>query len=243
MRIVIASPPKMGNKWLKCLLGRVYGLQWVIGDDSPDTNIEQFRQFVAAGRFPDNTIFHQHCRYKPKLCDIIDAVPAHLVTIVRDPYDAFNSMYHWIQTRTEADKAKGRVRPKTRPRDILVGKPLDDPAVLDFLANGFGEYIHRADEWVQSGRAIVVRYEAMHRDTVAELTRVTNLIAPVDAARIETAVESCSAENMRKMSRKMSQHVRTAKIGDSRERLGEPHLHIFREKYGGLISSLGYDVR
>ena len=94
MRIIISSPPKMGNKWIKCLLSRVYDLEWIVGDDSPDTNIERFDLFVSEGRFPDNTIFHQHCKYKPKICDAIDEIPAHLVTIVRDPYDAFVSMYH-----------------------------------------------------------------------------------------------------------------------------------------------------
>ena len=29
MRIVIAGPPKTGNMWLKCLLGRAYGLRWL----------------------------------------------------------------------------------------------------------------------------------------------------------------------------------------------------------------------
>jgi hypothetical protein len=45
------------------------------------------------------------------------------------------------------------------------------------------------------------------------------------------------------MSKRMSQHVRTAKVGDSRDKLGELHLKIFREKYGDLLTSLGYDVR
>jgi hypothetical protein len=29
MRIVIAGPPKTGNMWLKCLLGRIYALRWL----------------------------------------------------------------------------------------------------------------------------------------------------------------------------------------------------------------------
>jgi hypothetical protein len=243
MRIVISSPPKMGNKWIKCLLSRVYDLQWVIGEDSPDTNIERFELFVSEGRFPDNTIFHQHCKYKPKICDIIDETPAHLVTIVRDPYDAFVSMYHWIQTRTDYDRERGRVRKKERPRDAMVGKPIDDPLILEYLADGYGQQIQRAHEWVNSGRAIVVRYEDLHRDPVEALTRVTNQIEPVDTARIEKAVEACSVDNMRKMSKRMSQHVRAAKVGDSRDKLGEPHLKIFREKYSDLLTSLGYEVR
>ncbi len=243
MRIVISSPPKMGNKWIKCLLSRVYDLQWIIGEDSPDTNIEQFDLFVSEGRFPDNTIFHQHCKYKPKICDVIDEIPAHLVTIVRDPYDAFVSMYHWIQTRTDYDRQRGRVRKKERPRDAMVGKAIDDPLILEYLADGYGQQIQRAHEWVHSGRAIVVRYEDLHRDPLNALIRVTNQIEPVGAARIEQAIEACSVDNMRKMSKRMSQHVRTAKVGDSRDTLGEAHLKIFRDKYGELLTSLGYEVR
>jgi hypothetical protein len=243
MRIVISSPPKMGNKWIKCLLSRVYDLQWIIGEDSPDTNIEQFDLFVSEGRFPDNTIFHQHCKYKPKICDVIDEIPAHLVTIVRDPYDAFVSMYHWIQTRTDYDRQRGRVRKKERPRDAMVGKAIDDPLILEYLADGYGQQIQRAHEWVHSGRAIVVRYEDLHRDPLSALTQVTNQIEPVDAARIEQAIEACSVDNMRKMSKRMSQHVRAAKVGDSRDTLEEAHLKIFRDKYGELLTSLGYEVR
>jgi hypothetical protein len=243
MRIVISSPPKMGNKWIKCLLSRAYDLKWIIGEESPDTNIEEFDRFVEEGRFPDNTIFHQHCKYKPKLVDTIEEIPAHLVTIVRDPYDAFVSMYHWIQTRTDYDKQRGRVRRKQRPRDAMVGKPIDDPVILDYLADGYGDQIRRGQEWVHSGRAIVVRYEDLHRDTLGELRRVTDLIEPVDTARLEQAVEACSVENMRKMSKRMSQHVRSAKVGESKSTLSEPHLKIFREKYGDLVTSLGYEVR
>jgi hypothetical protein len=243
MRIVISSPPKMGNKWIKCLLSRTYDLKWIIGEESPDTNIEEFSRFVKEGRFPENTIFHQHCRYKPKLCDIIDETPAHLVTIVRDPYDAFVSMYHWIQTRTDYDKQRGRVRRKLRPRDAMVGKPIDAPEILAYLADGYGDQMRRGHEWINSGRAIVVRYEDLHRDTIAELKRVTDQIEPVDAARLEQAIEACSVENMRKMSKRMSQHVRSAQVGESKSTLSEPHLRIFREKYGDLVTSLGYEVR
>jgi len=243
MRIIISSPPKMGNKWIKCLLSEIYDLEWIVGDDSPDTNIERFDVFVNEGRFPDDSIFHQHSKYKPKVCDAIDEIPAHLVTIVRDPYDAFVSMYHWIQTRTAYDQKRGRVRKKQRPRDAMIGKSIDDPIILDYLADGFGQLIQRADEWVHSGRAVVVRYEDLHSRPVEALTRVTEQIKPVETARIEHAIEACSADNMRKMSKRMAQHVRAAKVGDSRDKLGEPHLKIFREKYSDLLTSLGYEVR
>lgn len=243
MRIVISSPPKMGNKWIKCLLSRTYDLKWVIGEDTPSTNIDEFIAYLDAGKFEDNTIFHQHCKYKPGLCDAIDRVPAHLVTIVRDPYDAFVSMYHWIQTRTDSDMQRGRIRTKERPRNVMYGKEIDDPSVLEFLAGPYGEHIRRADDWIHSKRAIVVRYEDLHRDTAGTLQQVTSQIEPVDPEQIALAVEACTVENMRNMSRRMSTHVRTAKVGDSRGTLGAEHLNIFRDQYGELLTALGYDVR
>ena len=243
MRIVVSSPPKMGNKWLKCQLSHVYGLTWRMGDDTPDTNPERFEEWVAEGNFEDGVIFHQHCRFTPKLCDVVDAVPAHHVTVVRNPYDTFVSMFYWLSTRAEQDRRKGKQRPKQRPKDVLIGKELGDPEVLDFLRGKFGDYIVRADEWTSSGRAVVARYENMIADPVAELKRVTDQIEPVDLATIEAAVEACTAENMRKMSEKMSTHVRSGKVGESREKLSEAHFAIFRERYADLIEKLGYEVR
>ncbi|MCC6312621.1 MAG: sulfotransferase domain-containing protein [Thermomicrobiales bacterium] len=243
MRIVITSPPKMGNKWLKCLLGTIYGLDWLLGDDTPATNPSMFEKWIADGNFDDDTIFHQHCRYSSKLCDVIEAVPAHAVTIVRDPYDTFVSMFYWLQTRASSDKAKGKVRPQQRPKDLLIGKPIDDPEVLGFLAETFGEYLRRANEWTHCGRTVVARYEELHRDPLAELTRVTDAIQPAPQDVIERAIVTCRADNMRAMSKKMSQHIRSAKVGDSRERLSQAHFDIFRDRYSHLVESLGYEVR
>jgi hypothetical protein len=41
----------------------------------------------------------------------------------------------------------------------------------------------------------------------------------------------------------MTWNVRAATVGDSRERLTEAHLAIFRECYADQIRSLGYEVR
>jgi len=48
---------------------------------------------------------------------------------------------------------------------------------------------------------------------------------------------------MRNMSQRMAKHVRSAKVGDSRGKLGDEHLKIFREQYGDLITALNYEVR
>jgi hypothetical protein len=239
MRIVVSSSPKAGNHWIKCLLGKVYDLEWIGGGEKPDIQPRAFREWVEQGGFPDQAIFHQHARFTRKLCDVIDAVPAHLVTIVRDPYDVFVSLYYWNQERA----VQGLGKKKVRPRHSLDGKPLDHPDVLAYLADEFGSNMSRANDWLHSGRSLVVRYEGLHRDPLAELKRVTDRIAPVPTERLEAAIDECRAENMRQMSEKMGWHVRSAKVGDSRERLGEAHLAVFRERYADLIRSLGYEVR
>ena len=126
----------------------------------------------------------------------------------------------------------------------MVGKALSDPDVVSYLRNGgFRNNMRRAKEWLESGRTLIVRYEGLHDDPIAELRSVTDKIQPVPDERIASALESCSAENMRKMGGERSKHVRAAKVGDSREKLNEDHLAVFREKYADMIRSLGYEVR
>jgi hypothetical protein len=240
MRIVVSAPPKTGNHWIGCLLSTIYGLEWPTpGGHAATASPDTLAAFVADGKFPDGSMFHHHTRFHWRLCDVIDAIPAHHVTMVRDPYDVFVSMYFWEQERS----ARGLGRDQPRPRHAMSGKPLDHPDVLAFLADGFGQHIARADGWLHSGRAIPIRYEALHRDPVAALGRLTGQIEAVSDERIAVAIEACRADRVRQQDEKMAWHVRAAKVGDSREKLGPEHLTIFRERHGNLIRSLGYEVR
>ena len=106
-----------------------------------------------------------------RLCDVIDAIPAHHVTIVRDPYDVFVSMYYWEQERSS--RGLGRYRP--RPRNAMYGKPLDHEDVLAFLADSFGQHIARAEGWWSTaGAPSPSATRNCTRDPVAALQRVTD---------------------------------------------------------------------
>jgi hypothetical protein len=239
VRIIIAGPPKAGNVWLKCILAHVYDLRPLGNRETPQRpQLHLFKEWVAAGGFADGTIFHQHYDYSTELADLIDAAPAHAVTIIRDPYDGFVSSYFTIQQHKEDGLRSGR------RTDVMVGKSLGDPDVLAYLRNGgFRNNMRRAKEWLESGRTLVVRYERLHSDPIEELRAVTDSIQPVPDARIAAAVDACSADKMRKMGGEKSKHVRAAKVGDSREKLNDEHLTVFREKYGDMIRALGYEVR
>lgn len=239
VRIIIAGPPKAGNVWLKCLLGQIYGLRPLTRNETPQRpQLDLLKTWLEEANFPDGTIFHQHYDYKEELADLVEAVPAHIVTIIRDPYDGFVSSYFTIQQHKDNGRRAGR------RTDVMAGKSLSDPDVVEYLRNGgFRNNLRRAKEWLESGRTLVVRYERLHSDPIAELRAVTDKIEPVPDERIAAALETCSAENMRQMGGPKSQHVRAAKVGDSREKLNEEHLAVFREKYADMIRALGYEVR
>jgi len=248
MRIVIAAPPKAGNAWLRCLLREVYGLANLSGPGLPPrADAASFAEWAAAGRFPDGALFHQHVPYSDELADAVAALPAHLVTILRDPYDMFVSLYHFVQTQAAKEKRAGRARDaeRGRPRraDAMVGRPLGDPAVLAFLADGFGKSLALGVDWLRSGRSLVVRYEDLHRDPVAALARLTDAIAPAPAERVARAVEACRADNQRRAKGGRANRVRTATVGDSKNHLGDAHLALFRDRHAAAIRALGYDVR
>jgi len=239
VRIIIAGPPKAGNVWLKCILAHIYDLRPLTNRETPARpQFHLFKEWVDSGGFPDDTLFHQHYDYRTELVDLIESIPAHAVTIVRDPYDGFVSSYFTIQQHKDDGLRSGR------RTDVMLGKSLSDPAVIEYLRNGgFRNNMRRALEWMESGRTHIVRYEALHANAIEELRGVTDRIKPVSDERIATAVEACSAENMRKMGGEKSKHVRAAKVGDSREKLTDEHLSVFRDKYGEMIRALGYEVR
>jgi hypothetical protein len=239
VRIIIAGPPKAGNVWLKCLLGHIYDLRPLSKQETPKRpDLSLFKEWIGAGGFPDGTLFHQHYDFSTELVDLIDSLPAHTVTIIRDPYDGFVSSYFTIQQHKDDGLRSGR------RTDVMQGKALGDSEVLEYLRNGgFRNNMRRAREWMESGRTLVVRYERLHSDAVAELRSITDQMQPVPDEKIAAAVEACSADNMRKMGGERSKHVRAAKVGDSREKLNDEHLAIFREKYAEMIRALGYEVR
>lgn len=239
MRIVIAGPPKTGNMWLKCLLGRAYGLRWLRAFETPaSADLKSLRTWLDDGRFLDGTIFHQHYDFAPEIADALETVPARLVTIVRDPYDAFVSTYYTLQQHAAENNQKGRKFTE------LMGKPLDDPAVVEFLRRGgYANNLQKARDWATSGRAVVLRYEDLSQDPLAALRRAAAQIAPVGEDRLQTAIDYCSADRMRQRTKGGNKHVRTATVGDSVRQLTSDHLDAFREAYADIITELGYPVR
>jgi hypothetical protein len=54
---------------------------------------------------------------------------------------------------------------------ILIGKPIDDPDVLDFLRIRYPWHLKLARRWVKCGKAAIVRYEELCAAPLESLAR------------------------------------------------------------------------
>ena len=239
MRILIAAPPKAGNAWLKCLLSAIYDLEWLTAERVPHgTDPEEFRLWVEAGSFPENAVFHHHYDYSETLCDVAETHGIHVATILRDPYDIFVSRYFFTQAQADHPKSWR----ENQPHDAMIGKLIDSPEALDYLAHGFAGTLDKGIAWLQSGHSLVVRYENLHLDPMTELSRVTNAIQPVSSERIAHAIADCQADALLQRRKGLKRRIRSATVGDWRNHLTDAHLAIFRAVHADRIHALGYEV-
>jgi hypothetical protein len=236
MRIVIAGPPKTGNTWAKCLLSEAYSLTLL---NRPPKTIDDLGTRLEEGWFKDNTIFHQHLRPEATLIDMMDSVDAKLVTVLRNPYDTFVSLYFFVQNFPKLFR-----RPEHQLHSLRE-KPIDDPDVLEFLRQdhgGFGVHLLLALKWLESGKSTIMRYESLKANPLQELKKATDQLSPLEDEKLEAAIEACSVQKMRTQKKSWSKHVRKGSVGDWRNHLTEVHLEIFRDCHGELIEKLGYEV-
>ncbi len=232
MRIIVASPPKTGNVWVKHLLSKIYGLE-ILTPEPSDT--ETLKAFVEKGLFKEGTIFHQHFWPARDLFEAVAAVSCHFITMIRNPYDTFVSYYYFANNFPE-------ILTVGDPGGVLIGRPLDDPEVLDFLARLYGElHLKLGYAWVNSGKSLV-RYEDLYEKPLETLKSLTDRLRPVDDDLIRYAIETCAADKMKAQDGTLARHIRQAKVGDWRNHLSWKHLEIFRDHHADLIRALGYEV-
>jgi sulfotransferase family protein len=191
-----------------------------------------FREW-AARSFPDNAILHQHYRPSAELLSATDELGIQLVTTLRNPYDQFVSLYFYVQRFADA------YREADDPAQAMIGQPLNAPAVLDFMRNGFGRYLEQGVGWLRSGRSVIVRYEALSSAPLETMIRVTDEIRPVERGVLEAALEDASAGRMRQISPDMQTHIRAATVGDWQKHLTRVHIAAMGA-HRKLLAALGY---
>jgi hypothetical protein len=235
VKIIVASPAKTGNVWMKNLLAAAYGVE--VQKGPPGRQLDSLGTYLASGTFKSG-VFHRHYRPIKLFFRLLEGQDIHLVSTIRHPYDVFISQYFYVQRFSELFKPGSQLH-------FMIDKPIDHPKIMAYLgqeAQGFGSRIKLARSWVDSGRSIIVRFEAMVREPVETLSAVTDQIESVALERIEAAVEQSKAERMRQRSKQMARHVRKGTSGDWRNHLSEQHLEVINRNFGADIRAIGYET-
>ena len=232
----ICSYPKSGTTWLGYLLAEA-----VKPDDEPALNLKSFNGYVpdvnlaytkrgslaAYSDFLDPRLFLCHAAYDVKL--------PKAVYVVRDPRDVMVSYWHYKKFLT----------------------PGVTQSLLEFIESDAmwpGRWDRHVGSWLVPSTptdCLVVRYEDMHRDSVAVLRDVLKFAnRPASEARIRSAVEAGRFEKMRAAEETHGVHgkagdvaerfVRKGRVGSWQEEMGYAELRATERKFGDVMRAVGY---
>ena len=237
MRVLIAAPRKTGNAQLRCLLASAYGLELMSSRDAPDdADFSQVASWLE--ELPDRCVVHSSFRYSPELQTLAAKIGITLVAVLRHPFDLFVSLHEIAQRRSDK---KGRQAQALAAWAPLAGKELDDPAVLEYLREGFSAEIAWLKAWHDSGVPLL-RFELLEADPSQALTSLSTHLGPLDDETVARAVAIWPAENLVRSSPVRGRRMPAVSSGAWRERLTAEHVAILRDHYGDDIERLGYEL-
>jgi hypothetical protein len=241
LRILVAGPPKTGNVWLEKLLSLAFGFEWIRQAPSYDfwggRDLSGLETFIATGQFRQRSVCHQHFWPSEALFSITREHGIAIMTTLRDPYDQFVSWYFYIQNFAEAFVAHGD------PGRRAIGKPIDHADVLDLLADEFGSLLDQGIAWLEAGKSLIVRYEALHGDTAGVLAGASAHLNLPFMTTVERAVEGAQADVMRTEGADLQRHIWSGRSGAWHKHLSATHLELFRDRHASRVTRLGYSVR
>jgi len=150
MRIIVNSPPKCGNVWLRELLSEAYGLPKITVSDAAAGSGQALEAELIVNANSESFVTYCHI---PPLEDYfsraVKNLDAQVVSIIRNPYDIFVSLFHYIQKHSEHFKSS------EHPLNPLVGKSIDSPQVLEYLIRdqyGLNDHISFLEDLSKASR-------------------------------------------------------------------------------------------
>ncbi len=238
--VFLVSYPKSGNTWTRFLIANLLYPErhpdfGNINELIPDPEALSKRRLARLHR---PRIIKSHQYFDPRYPRVI--------YVVRDPRDVVLSRYHFHRKR----------------RLIADESPLD-PFVSQFLADTgspYGSWRENVASWLAtrhgSDSFLLLRYEDMVAHTEQELAKVAVFLGvSADSQRLAQAVQSSSADTMRKLekvqdgrwsttkdTRKDVPFVRAAKSGNWKSDMPESSVAMIEAAWGPLMTRLGYDL-
>lgn len=262
-KLIIIGHPKSGNTWLRTMISRLY--QTRLGMPS-DFTVKTDELALRDARAPRLLASNGYYSYEGVIGEALaeDAPPSELrtkniVLLARNPMDIAVSWFHQFKKRQSVRKQElinafiehPIDRNEIEMWDFVRHSDIGLPLLIDFL-NTWERRVARLEN------AIVVRYEDLRTDTVAELERVARLLdEDFSESELRDAVDWTSFDNMQKMEREgqfrrggvqlidpndpTTRKVRRGKIGGFREDFDAEQVAELEELTATKLSpSFGY---
>ncbi len=231
-KILIVGTPKTGNMWMKHLLSTIYDLPPVALPTIFDPSVTD-----QAGA---SWVTLQHYELEPDVLAWAKRHGAIFVTMMRHPGDALVSLWHMMHNKSYDPGADLRFL-----QLLLHDSAQMDEYALQYVKEHFAQVVQLSLNWENSGVSLVVRYEDLWRDPVATLTRLTDSIHPVSQERIESAIDVCDINMLRKLGNDpQRKFFRKGGPGSWRRELPDDIVDVFHhhKPYPALFQIMGYTL-
>lgn len=230
LKILIVSTPKTGNTWVKHLLAQVYNL--------PLASVGTTFDVDEIARLGSRWVAHQHFYPHDSILNWCELNKVQLVTTMRHPGDVLVSLFHYMHN---FEFAEGWAPRMMRKDEGTMGQYTRTYLRTEIH---FSHILELSLAWGRTGRAHLVRYEALRRDPEGILQVLTDALSPVPMSRVEQAVEACRLDRMRKEAGKHARFFRKGHIGGWQQALPADILDILRTQapYPRQIADLGYSL-
>jgi hypothetical protein len=229
--VFIVGYPKSGNTWMQYLVaGAFYGVDLpaapdaLIQDLAPDVHFKKFYK-----RYFPVTFFKSHFLPRPDYRKV--------VYLLRDGRDAMVSYWHYLQA--------------------TCGQKLDFLQLIQSGDKFFPCKWHtHVAQWLanpHSAEMIIVRYEDLLRDPVAELKRIRDFAGlSRETSALEKAAQNASFSAMRQReklfpwenpeTRKNAHFVRRGQTGSHQDEMPAPVREAFLREAAATLRSAGYTL-
>jgi hypothetical protein len=247
--VFIASFPRSGNTWTRFLIGNLICQDDSLTFNNIETRIPEIyaNSDQAMQHLPRPRVLKSHEAFDPRY--------PHVIYIVRDPRDVAVSKYHY-------HIATGK-HPK--------GYPIED-FMPGFIAGEFdrqwGSWADHVTSWLSMRQNhtgfLLVRYEDMKREPVAELGRIASFLERCSSRQIDSSpqqmdrtIRSSTPERMRSLERQQGHRwlrfrkeraikgyvaVRAAVSGGWKSFLPQESVAQIESAWGPIMTQLSYPL-
>nr|ACJ60997.1 TEG14 [uncultured soil bacterium] len=244
----IASYPKAGNTWLRCMLAAyITGKAPQTWKDMETVSLE-LEGMLHLGDMPPTeptkpVLVKTHLKADVPVLGLYSEATAKVLYLVRNPRDILlSAMRMTAISRDDMESSR------TFARDFIANEGLRMRGRGG--GAGLGSWPENVRIWTESSRdrfpnadVLTMRYEDLKGDPVARFSEIVEFLDlgdPVDIEDIRRAVAACTLERMRELEKRSQQQGQWASMTGGRG--GEKHPFVGEGRYDQSLSFLGEDI-